>query len=42
MNMGMPMPSWYDIVGLDERSNENCKGIDVSVDTVRTILQKEH
>eukprot|EP00562_Extubocellulus_spinifer_P005915 CAMPEP_0178529310 /NCGR_PEP_ID=MMETSP0696-20121128/32265_1 /TAXON_ID=265572 /ORGANISM="Extubocellulus spinifer, Strain CCMP396" /LENGTH=260 /DNA_ID=CAMNT_0020161017 /DNA_START=140 /DNA_END=922 /DNA_ORIENTATION=- len=30
MNMGMPMPSWYDIVGLDERSNESCKGIDGS------------
>ena len=42
MNMGMPMPSWYDIVGLDERSNESCKGIDVSVATVRSILQKEH
>ena len=42
MNMGMPMPSWYDIVGLDERSNENCKGIDASVATVRSILQGEH
>ena len=42
MNMGMPMPSWYDIVGLDERSNENCRGIDVSVETVRAILQSEH
>lgn len=42
MNMGMPMPSWYDIVGLDERSNENCKGIDRSKETVLNILHKEH
>jgi len=42
MNMGMPMPSWYDIVGLDERSNEHCKGIDASVDRVRSILAAEH
>ncbi|KAG7352679.1 carboxylesterase [Nitzschia inconspicua] len=42
MNMGMPMPSWYDIVGLDERSNENCKGIEQSQDRIKAILQKEH
>lgn len=42
MNMGMAMPSWYDIVGLDERSNENCKGIEQSRDIIRSILQKEH
>mmetsp|Transcript_21358 Transcript_21358/g.47696 ORF Transcript_21358/g.47696 Transcript_21358/m.47696 type:complete len:357 (-) Transcript_21358:603-1673(-) len=42
MNMGMPMPSWYDIVGLDERSNESCKGIDGSVSKIRSILQSEH
>jgi len=30
LNMGMPMPSWYDIEGLDERTNENCKGIEES------------
>lgn len=42
MNMGMPMPSWYDITGLDERSNENCKGIDTSRSTLQTILQNEH
>ncbi len=38
----MPMPSWYDIKGLDERSNEDCKGIDVSQTTLKNILQKEH
>lgn len=42
MNMGAPMPSWYDIVGLDERSNENCKGIEESQAKIKAILQKEH
>jgi len=42
MNMGMAMPSWYDIVGLDERSNENCKGIDESRQKLVNILEKEH
>jgi len=42
MNMGMPMPSWYDITGLDERSNENCKGIDDSRSTIQNILRNEH
>lgn len=42
MNMGMPMPSWYDIVGLDERSNEKCAGIDASIATLHSILRTEH
>ena len=42
MNMGMAMPSWYDIVGLDERSNENCAGIEESQARLAQILQKEH
>ena len=42
MNMGMPMPSWYDIVGLDERSNENCAGIEESQERLKSILQKGH
>uniref|UniRef100_A0A7S3PYM6 Phospholipase/carboxylesterase/thioesterase domain-containing protein n=2 Tax=Chaetoceros debilis TaxID=122233 RepID=A0A7S3PYM6_9STRA len=41
MNMGMPMPSWYDITGLDERSNENCNGIIESRDKIRSILDDE-
>lgn len=36
------MPSWYDIVGLDERSNENCKGIEQSRQRITQILQDEH
>jgi len=42
MNMGMPMPSWYDITGLDERSNENCVGIQDSRTTLESILETEH
>ena len=42
MNMGMAMPSWYDIVGLDERSSENCAGIEESQARIAEILQKEH
>lgn len=42
MNMGMSMPSWYDIVGLDERANENCKGLPESRATVEGILKTEH
>jgi len=42
MNMGMAMPSWYDIVGLDERSNEKCNGILQSRDRIRSILKQEH
>lgn len=39
--MGMAMPSWFDITGLDERSNENCAGIDASVGRLSTILSTE-
>jgi len=42
MNMGMSMPSWYDIVGLDQRSNEKCKGIDQSRSMVTDLLDKEY
>jgi lysophospholipase-2 len=42
MNMGMSMPSWYDITGLDERSNENCAGIEISQARIAAILQQEH
>ena len=42
MNMGMPMPSWYDITGLDERANEECQGIEQSRSRIQGILEKEH
>jgi lysophospholipase II len=42
MNMGMKMASWYDIIGLDERSNEHCDGIEESYQFVQTIMEQEH
>jgi len=42
MNMGMNMPSWYDIVGLDERSNESCNGIEETQSTITRILENEN
>lgn len=42
MNMGMPMPAWYDITGLDERSNENSPGLEDSIAVIRKILENEH
>eukprot|EP00585_Thalassiosira_rotula_P005416 CAMPEP_0196138026 /NCGR_PEP_ID=MMETSP0910-20130528/5816_1 /TAXON_ID=49265 /ORGANISM="Thalassiosira rotula, Strain GSO102" /LENGTH=282 /DNA_ID=CAMNT_0041398579 /DNA_START=57 /DNA_END=905 /DNA_ORIENTATION=- len=41
MNMGMAMPSWYDIVGLDKRSNEFCKGIEESQSRLIKLVQNE-
>ncbi|CAB9527698.1 Acyl-protein thioesterase [Seminavis robusta] len=42
MNMGMAMPSWYDIKGLDMKSNEQCDGIETSQSRIEQILQTEH
>lgn len=42
MNMGMAMPSWYDIVGLDKRSNEFCNGIEESQQRIEKLLKDEH
>ncbi|KAL7549916.1 hypothetical protein ACHAWF_015417 [Thalassiosira exigua] len=39
--MGMSMPSWYDIIGLDSRSNEVCNGLDDSVDRIMALLEEE-
>lgn len=41
LNMGMAMPSWYDIVGLDSRSNEVCNGLDDSVDRIMDLVEGE-
>lgn len=41
LNMGMMMPSWYDIVGLDSRSNEVCNGLDESVDRIMDLVEGE-
>jgi predicted esterase len=39
--MGMPMPSWYDIIGLDSRSNEVCNGLDESMDKILELVENE-
>lgn len=39
--MGMAMPSWYDIVGLDARSSESCEGLDDSAERILGLLQEE-
>ena len=41
LNFGMAMPSWYDIVGLDERSNESCEGIDDAAETILGLIRDE-
>lgn len=42
INMGMSMPAWYDIKGLDERSNEECAGLEDSRTFLETLLTTEH
>ena len=34
--------AWYDITGLDKRSNENCPGIEESQQRILSILQSEN
>eukprot|EP00466_Bigelowiella_natans_P005359 jgi/Bigna1/136878/aug1.36_g11586 len=41
LNMGMKMPAWYDLEGLDLRSNEKCQGIDDSMERISDLIQKE-
>ncbi|CAJ1394811.1 unnamed protein product [Effrenium voratum] len=41
LNGGMPMPSWYDIRGLGERSDEPCDGIEESRQRVEQLIQDE-
>jgi lysophospholipase-2 len=41
LNMGFAMPSWYDIVGLDSRSNELCEGLDESMDKIMELISHE-
>lgn len=42
LNRGMIMTSWYDIVGLGDRTIEECEGIEESAASIREILDKEH
>mmetsp|Transcript_15688 Transcript_15688/g.25770 ORF Transcript_15688/g.25770 Transcript_15688/m.25770 type:complete len:309 (-) Transcript_15688:39-965(-) len=41
LNMGMSMPSWYDIVGLDSRSSEFCEGLDESMERILSFVENE-
>jgi len=41
LNGGMPMPSWYDIVGLDSRSSEFCNGLDESMEQILSLVEDE-
>jgi len=41
LNMGMSMPSWYDIVGLDSRSSEHCNGLDESMERILRFVENE-
>eukprot|EP00013_Stygamoeba_regulata_P022575 CAMPEP_0177655726 /NCGR_PEP_ID=MMETSP0447-20121125/15141_1 /TAXON_ID=0 /ORGANISM="Stygamoeba regulata, Strain BSH-02190019" /LENGTH=274 /DNA_ID=CAMNT_0019159705 /DNA_START=139 /DNA_END=963 /DNA_ORIENTATION=+ len=41
LNMGMRMPAWYDLKGLDDRDLEHCEGIDTSASTLFYHLVKE-
>lgn len=37
----MSMPSWYDIIGLDSRSNESCEGIEDSIAKIMKLVDDE-
>lgn len=41
LNGGMPMPSWYDIQGLNERAQETCDGIEESRATIERLIEQE-
>jgi predicted esterase len=41
LNMGMSMPSWYDIIGLDSRSSEICNGLDESMVRILDLVENE-
>merc|ERR1712183_121000 len=41
LNGGMEMPSWYDIKGLGQRSEEPCHGLDESRQKVCRLIEEE-
>lgn len=41
LNMGMPMPAWYDIKSLDRDSAEDESGIQASAAEVRKLFERE-
>jgi phospholipase/carboxylesterase len=41
LNGGLPMRAWFDIVGLDRRSEEDEEGIRASAEEVRALVRRE-
>lgn len=41
LNMGMVMPSWYDLKGLSERDDEDCDGIELARNLMTTLFHEE-
>lgn len=41
LNMGMAMPSWYDIKTLDDRKDQTCDGIEDSRTLVNALIQEQ-
>jgi len=41
LNMGMSMPSWYDITSLDDRANQECEGIEDARKLVEAMIAAE-
>ena len=41
LNMGMAMPSWYDITSLDDRANQPCTGVEDSRAVVDALIADE-
>ena len=41
LNGGMPMRAWYDIIGLDRRSQEDEAGIRASAEGIRDLVRRE-
>jgi phospholipase/carboxylesterase len=41
LNGGLPMRAWYDIIGLDRRSEEDEAGVRESADGIRALVRRE-
>ena len=41
LNGGMPMRAWYDIIGLDRRSEEDEAGVRASAEAIRALVRRE-
>ena len=42
LSMGMKLPAWYDIPGLSDRANEECEGIEDSMEIIQKIMDEQH